>query len=67
MSQTITTNADGGVTISEKYYDLIDELKQIFPINYTLDTESVSYLSRVKMVSDLVEYCAKLAIEKELA
>jgi hypothetical protein len=65
MSHTMTTNADGSVTISEKYYDLTDELKQIFPINYTLDTES-SYLSRVKIVSDLVEYCAKLAIEKEL-
>ena len=65
MSLTLTTNADGSITISEKYYDLIDELKQIFPINYRLDTES-SYLSRIKMVSDLVEYCAKLAIEKEL-
>jgi hypothetical protein len=65
MSHKITTNADGSFTISEKYYDLTDELKQIFPINYSLDTQS-SYLSRVKMVSDLVEYCAKLIIEKEL-
>ena len=65
MSHTITTNADGSITISEKYYDLIDELKQIFPINYTLDTES-SYLSRVKMVSDLIECCAESAIENEL-
>lgn len=61
----IKTNADGSVTLTTKYYDLTEELKHIFPINYTQDTEA-SYQTRVELLSDLVEYCAKLLIEKEL-
>jgi hypothetical protein len=65
MSFTIKHN-ENGVTLSKEFYDLTEELKQIFPMSYTQDTEA-SYQSRVEMVSDLVEYCAKLAIEKELS
>ena len=61
----IKQNADGGLTLTTSYYDLTNELKHIFPINYVQDTEA-SYQSRIEMVSDLVQYCAKLAIEKEL-
>jgi len=61
----VTYKPEGGFTITESYYDLESTIKEIFPINYTKDSEA-SYLSRVKMVSDLITYCAKQAIEKEL-
>lgn len=60
----IKENADGGLTLTTKYYDLTEELEHIFPRNYHQDTEA-SYQSRVELLSDLVEYCAKLIIEKE--
>ena len=61
----VTYKPEGGFTITESYYDLESTFKEIFPINYTKASEA-SYLSRVTMVSDLITYCAKQAIEKEL-